>query len=156
MQDAKQSSRCEKCVRRRSSTNQRTRRRLQLQLLQLYLWLRRIHVQSAAAAALGFGLFYYLSLCGRRFGDPHPCDARVGGGGGGRRVRRCALAVALVVVRCLILRGGLGRAAVRCRRRGILIVDRLYYRIIRLGLLLLFLCLRRRRFFLLLLSLLVL
>ena len=103
---------------------------------------------QSAVATLGLGLFY---LCLRgRLGDPHPCDARVGGGGGGRV--RCALAVALVVRR-LILRGRLGRT-VRCCRRGILIVDRLYYRIIRLGFLLLLLCLRR--FFLLLLSFLVL
>ncbi|KAF8262604.1 hypothetical protein EI94DRAFT_672139 [Lactarius quietus] len=139
MHDAKQSGRGKKSVRR--STYQRTRTRTRR--LQLQLWLRRIHVQSAA---LG------LSLRGRRVGDPHPCDTRVGG-----RVR-CAFAVvaALAVASVALVRRifrGLGRRGVRCRRRGILIVDRLYYRIIRLGLLLLLLCLRRRLFLLLLLFL---
>jgi hypothetical protein len=147
MQDAKQSCRGEESMGRSSSTYQRTGR-----LHQLQLWLRRIHVQSAAALGLS------LSSLRGRLGDPHPCDARVGW----RRRVRCALAVAAAIVvavlgvrRRLILRGGLGRG-VRCRWRGILIADRLYYRIIRLGFLLLLLCLRRRRSFLFFLSLLVL
>jgi hypothetical protein len=135
MHDAKQSGRRKKSVRRRGSTYQRCVRRLQ------QLWLRRIHVQSAA---LG------LSLRGL-LGDLHPCDARLGG-----RSVAVALAVACVVILVgLIFRGGLG-LGVRFCWRGILIGDRLYYHIIRLGLLLLCLLCLRCCLFLLLLSFLLL
>ena len=122
MHDAKQSGRRKEIVRRRGRTYQRcVRRRLQL-------WLRRIHVQSAALD---------LSFRGCP-GDPHPCDTRLGWGS----VAAALAVTSVVVLVSLIFGGGLGRG-LRCRRRGILIGDRLYYRIIRLGLLFLsLLCLR--------------
>ncbi len=79
-----------------------------------------------------------LSFWGR-LGYLNPCHARVR-----RRICRAALVVARVTLVSLIL-GCLGRG-LRCRRRGILIVDRLYYRIISLGFLLL--CLRSSLLFL--------
>jgi len=136
MHDAKQSGRRKKGVR---GTYQRTGlvHRGRSLHLQLQLWLRWIHMQSAA---LGLDLSFRGCL-----GDPHPCHTRRVG----RRICRAALAIAIVVglVGRLIL-GGLG-GGFRCRRSGILIVDRLYYRITCLGRLLL-LCLRC--LFLLLLS----
>ena len=116
----------------------------------LQLRLRWVHMQSAAfylRLCLGFCFCLCLYFCfGGSLGNLDPCDARVRG-----CVCIRALAVASIV--------GLGLftdrvgGSVGGYRRSILIVDRLYYRIIRLGLLFLGLS---RCFLLLFLSLLLL
>jgi hypothetical protein len=112
---------------------------------QLQLWLRRVHMQSAPfylrldlclgfCFCLGFGFYFGFS---GSLGNLDPCDARVRG-----CVCACALAVTGIA--------GLGLFTSRVRiggsiggyRRSILIVDRLYYRIICLGLFFLSLSLR--------------
>lgn len=105
---------------------------------QLQLRLRRVHVQSAAfhlrlclclSFCLGFGFYFRFSGSLRNL---DPCDARVRG-----CVCTCALAVAVVSIAGLgLFTGRLRvRGSVGGYRRSILIVDRFYYRIIRLGLL---------------------
>jgi hypothetical protein len=93
----------------------------------LQLRLRRVHIQSAAfylRLCLGFCfcLGLYFCFCGS-LGNLDPCDAGVRG-----CICVCALAVASLA--------GLGLFTGRVGgyRRSILIVVRLYYRIIRLGL----------------------
>ena len=129
MDDMKQSGRRDKrttslavdqwtCVRRRSRHGGR-RRWLQFRL-------RRVHMQSAAIC---------LSLRGSLFGNLDPCDAGVGG---------CVRALALpsIIASAGFFPGRVGRlGGIRGHRCSILVVHRLYYRIIRLGLFLLGFCL---------------
>jgi hypothetical protein len=109
-------------------------RRLLLQF-QLQLRLRRVHVQSAAfhlrlCLCLGFCfcLGFYFCFCGS-LGDLDPRDACVRG-----CVCTCALAFASIVGLGLFLGRICVGGSVGGYWRSILIVDRLYYRIIRLGL----------------------
>jgi hypothetical protein len=97
-------------------------------------------MQSAALR-----LYLCLGFC-RSLGNLDPCDARVG----------CGLAVTSIVVPVLGLFTGRVGGSRGGYRRSILIVDRLYYRIIRLGLLFLSLSLSLRCFAFLFLSLLLL
>jgi hypothetical protein len=92
-------------------------------------------MQSAAfrlRLSLGFCfcLSFYFGFCGfrRSLGNLDPCDAGVGG-----CVCACALAVASIAGLLGLFTGRVG-GIVGGYRRSILIVDRLYYRIIRLGL----------------------
>lgn len=137
MYDLEQSSRRNKSI--IINADQRTARGPRRLLLpfQLQLRLRWVHIQSAAfylrlRLCLGFcfRLGFYFCFC-RSLGNLDPCNARVRG-----CVCTCALAVASIVLLGLGL--FLGRVCVGGSvggyRRSILIVNRLYYRIIRLGL----------------------
>jgi len=120
-------------------------------LLLLQLWLRRVDMQSAALCfsfSFCLGFYFCFCFCGR-LGNLDPCDACV---------RGCvyALAVAFATIARLGLFIGRVGGSVGGYRRSILIVDRLYYRIIRLGLFFLSLSLSLRCFALLFLSLLLL
>jgi hypothetical protein len=143
MYDVEQSSRRNKSI--VISANQRVCIRW------LQLRHRRIHMQSAAfhlRLYLGFGfsfsfcLGFYFCFCGS-LGNLDPCDARVRG-----CVCSCALAVTSIAGLGLFT-GRVG-GSVGGFRRSILIVDRLYYRIIRLGLFFLGLSLFRFAFLFLL------
>jgi hypothetical protein len=88
-------------------------------------------VQSAALC-LCLCLGFRFRFCGS-LGNLDPCDARVGG---------CVCALAVATIAGLGLFTGRVGGSVGGYRRSILIVDRLYYRIIRLGLFFLSLSLR--------------
>ena len=75
---------------------------------------------------LCFCLAFHFCFCGI-LGDLDPCDARVRG-------YVCVFALAVASIAGLGLFTGRIRGSVGGYRRGILIVDRFYYRIIRLGL----------------------
>jgi len=134
MHDLKQSNRRNKSI--IISADQRTSVRhwrylLLLLLFQHQYWLRGVNVQSAAFR-LRLCFCFYFRFCGS-LGNLDPCDARV---------RGCIYALAVACIASLGLFTGRVGGSVGRYRRSILIVDRLYYRIIRRGLFFLSLCIR--------------